>query len=171
MFLLRDGSLILMDMASLMVLSMFCVSLPTMEKLSTLVSWPVVLAWSHMGNGPWDVTWTFPLRSLQIPLCTPHYTPTVTLIHVNYSAFLCDVILVLGATMKFLMVFLPCNGLGPPCCWKCSWSFCSYSLCSSCALEQTVLALCVSVLNTLCLVDRLWWLSQWRYWSAWVSFL
>ena len=31
----------------------------------------------------------------------------------------------------------------------------SYSLCSNCVLEQTVLALCLSVLNTLYLADRL----------------
>ena len=46
MFLLRDRSLPLMNMASLMVLAMVCDSLPTMEKFSNLVWCPEVLAWS-----------------------------------------------------------------------------------------------------------------------------
>ena len=45
-FLLRDGSLTLMYMGSLMVIAMLCNSLPTMEKLSTLVGSPAVLVWS-----------------------------------------------------------------------------------------------------------------------------
>ena len=45
MLLLRNGSLTLMYMASLMVLVMY-MSLPTVEKLSTLVWWPVVLVCS-----------------------------------------------------------------------------------------------------------------------------
>ena len=49
MFLLWDGSLTLMYMTSLMVLVM-CTTLHTMEKLSTLVWWPVVLAWWQMGE-------------------------------------------------------------------------------------------------------------------------
>ena len=36
---------------------------------------------------------------------------------------------------------------------------------------QTVLALCVRVLNTLYLAVRLWLLSQWRHWSLCVGFL
>ena len=36
-FLLRDGSLTLMNMASLIVLAMVCDSLPSMEKLSSLI--------------------------------------------------------------------------------------------------------------------------------------
>ena len=46
MFLLRDGSLIIMNMASFMVLVMVCDSLPTVEKLSSLVRCPKVLVWS-----------------------------------------------------------------------------------------------------------------------------
>ena len=44
-FLLRDGSLTLMNMAFLMVIAMVCDFLPTIEKLSNLVWWPGVLAW------------------------------------------------------------------------------------------------------------------------------
>ena len=46
MFLLRDGSLTLKYIAPLIVLVMLGTSLPTMEKLFTLVWWPVVLALS-----------------------------------------------------------------------------------------------------------------------------
>ena len=48
---------------------------------------------------------------------------------------------------------------------------CSSSFCRSCALTHTVMALCVRVLKTLYLAGRLWWPSQWSYWSVWVGFL
>ena len=38
-------------------------------------------------------------------------------------------------------------------------------------MAQTVLALCVRVLNTLHLTDKLWWLSQWWNLSVFVGFL
>ena len=38
-------------------------------------------------------------------------------------------------------------------------------------LEQTALALCVRVLNTLYLSAQLWWISHRRYWSVCVDFL
>ena len=47
----------------------------------------------------------------------------------------------------------------------------SSSLCSSSGLAQTVLALCVRVLNTLYLTDKVWWLSQCKYLSVLVGFL
>ena len=47
----------------------------------------------------------------------------------------------------------------------------SSSLCSSWGLAQTVLALCVKVLNTLCLGEKLWWLSQCKYCLLCVGFL
>ena len=51
MFLLRDGSLTLMNIASLMFLAILLSYLPTMLKLSRDTSWPVVLWWSMMGDG------------------------------------------------------------------------------------------------------------------------
>ena len=51
MFLFRDGSLTLMNNASLMALAIFWSSLPTMLKLSRDSSWPVMLLWSWMGDG------------------------------------------------------------------------------------------------------------------------
>ena len=50
-FLFRDGSLTLINTASLMALAIFWSSLPTMLKLSRDSSWPVVLWWSCMGDG------------------------------------------------------------------------------------------------------------------------
>ena len=73
-FLLRDESLTLMNMASLMVLVTTCTSLPTMEMLSTLMQWSVDwLSWK-MGEGPLGVPKTCPQRSLLIPQCIPPHT-------------------------------------------------------------------------------------------------
>ena len=49
--LLRDESLTLIKVASLMDLAKFWSSLPTMLKLLKDISWPVVLWWSWMGDG------------------------------------------------------------------------------------------------------------------------
>ena len=46
---------------------------------------------------------------------------------------------------------------------------CCNSFWKSSGLVQTVLALWVSVPMTLYLVDRLWWLSHYKYWSVWVD--
>ena len=53
-FLFRDGLLTLMYRASFIALLRLCSSLPTMLKLSTLISWPVMVWWSNMGEGPFD---------------------------------------------------------------------------------------------------------------------
>ena len=50
-FLLRDGLFTFMYRASFMVLKRFWSSLPSMEKLSIVTSWPEMLRWSCMGNG------------------------------------------------------------------------------------------------------------------------
>ena len=47
------------------------------------------------------------------------------------------------------------------------WSFLSSLSCE----EEMTLALCASVLNTICLAVMWWLLSQCRYWSVWVGFL
>ena len=54
-FLFRDGLLTLMYRASFIALLRLCSSFPTMLKSSTLMSWPVMLWWSNMGRGPFDV--------------------------------------------------------------------------------------------------------------------
>ena len=50
-FLLRDGSLTLMSIASLMDLAILWSYLPTVLKVSRERSWPVVLWWLWMGEG------------------------------------------------------------------------------------------------------------------------
>ena len=51
MFLFRDGSLTLMNRASLIALVRFWSSLPTIVKLLMLILWLVVLQWSNIGEG------------------------------------------------------------------------------------------------------------------------
>ena len=94
MFLLRDGSLTLTKIMSLMVLVRVCDSLPTIKKLSNLVWWCEVLAWSLMWKVPWDAPLTFPQRSLQFPLYALHHIP-IYHTPVYYCTFMCHVILVL----------------------------------------------------------------------------
>ena len=52
-FLLKDGSLTLKNIASLMFLVILCTSLPTVEKLSTLILCPALLPYMYMGEGDW----------------------------------------------------------------------------------------------------------------------
>ena len=57
--------------------------------------------------------------------------------------------------------------------WQClsavlMWSS---SLSKLSCVDETVLALCARVLNTLCLAVMWWLLSQCKYWSVWVGFL
>ena len=49
-FLFRDELLTLMYRASFIALLRLCSSLPTMLKFSTLMSWPVMVWWSKMGE-------------------------------------------------------------------------------------------------------------------------
>ena len=49
------------------------------------------------------------------------------------------------------------------------WWFISFW--RSSGLLHTVLALWVRVLITLYLADKWWWLSHWKYWLVWLSFL
>ena len=103
-FLLRNGSLTLMNIDSLMVLAMVCDSLPTMGKFSNLVWWPEVLAWLYMGKVPWGVPLAFPQGSLQTTLCTPHYTPTYGTCTCILLYLFVTFFLSLGATRRLLMV-------------------------------------------------------------------
>ena len=96
MILLRNGPLTLTCIASLMVLAMSCETLPTMEKLLTLVWWPVVLVWSLMGvTCPEVFLKPFPKGPGRIPFVLLITLQPVTLLPVYYSTFLCDVFLVL----------------------------------------------------------------------------
>ena len=51
LFLFGDGLLTLMNIDSLISLERFCSSLPTMQKFSSVVVWPVMLPWSWIGGG------------------------------------------------------------------------------------------------------------------------
>ena len=90
-FLLRDGSLTLMNIVSLMVLVMLCASLPTMEKLSMFMQFPDVLSCSYMGEGAQRFSQT-------------------TWEHLNLK-IIDDIIIIFGVTSRFLIVFPPQNEL------------------------------------------------------------
>ena len=74
-FLFRDGSLILMYRAPLIVFIRFRSCLPTMPKLLMVTSCPVMLLWSYMGEGLSDVLWTFLQKFLRTLQCTFYHTP------------------------------------------------------------------------------------------------
>ena len=65
-FLFRDGSFTFINIASLMVLTMFWSSLPTILKLTRDNSWLVMLWWSWMGDGAFmcSLSHTWTCRSL-----------------------------------------------------------------------------------------------------------
>ena len=77
MFLFRDGSFTLMNMASLMFLAMLLSSLPTTVKLSRDTSWPVVLWWSMMGDG--DLMCSLYLSPKVLPDSPMYSSPQSTL--------------------------------------------------------------------------------------------
>ena len=63
---------------------------------------------SHKGEKvPWDVSITFPQRSLQIPICTPHHTPTYYTCTCIKLYFVCELSLSFGAIRGLLMAFSP----------------------------------------------------------------
>ena len=63
-FLLRDGSLTLMYMATLMVLVILCISIPTMEKFFTVMQRLKALTWSYMGAGAHRCSLNLSLKDL-----------------------------------------------------------------------------------------------------------
>ena len=99
MFLFRDGSLTLMNRASLIALIRFCSSLPTIVKLLMLMLWPEVLQWSNIGEGAFWCS------------LNPHW------LHLYlYMTPLLFVIgsLSLGAMRRFLMVWPPLKNTWTP---------------------------------------------------------
>ena len=71
LFLLRDRSMILIYLASLMVLVMSCTSLPSMEKWSKLMQCLEMLPWSEMGEG--TIRCSF-ILSLKVCADSPMYS-------------------------------------------------------------------------------------------------
>ena len=116
MFLLRDGSFTLMNIASLMFLAILWSSLPTILKLSRDTSWPVVFWWSMIGDDAF--------------ICSLNHSPKVIPGSLMYSSsqstlphlylyitplFLSMVSLSLGCTSRCLMVLRPLKYTSTPC--------------------------------------------------------
>ena len=107
-FLIRDGSLTLISMASLMVLVMLSSSLPTMLKLLRNTSWPVVLKWSYICDG--DFMCSLNLSANVLPVSHMYSSTQSTLPHLYLwitPLFLSMLSLSFGGTRTFLMVLAP----------------------------------------------------------------
>ena len=97
MFLFRDGSLTLINRASLIALVRFWSSLPTIVKLLMLMLWPEMLQWSNIGKGPSDFFEPFCKISSRFTKVF-FFTPMLTAFKSVYdSTFICYRILVLGS--------------------------------------------------------------------------
>ena len=93
--LLRDGSLTLMNIASLMIPAVLYVSLPTMEKLSTWMPCPEVLPWSYMGEDTLRCSFSLsPKDFSDSPICCTFQSTRVHL-NLEFPTYLGDFILVL----------------------------------------------------------------------------
>ena len=96
-FLVKEGSLTLMYMASLMVLVMPCDSLFIMEKFSSLVKCSVVLNGQRWGIGPKMLLVSVPKNSTSLPYVF-HGTPwMVTSVSIDDSSFVTNFVLVFGS--------------------------------------------------------------------------
>ena len=116
MFLLRNGSLTLMNIASLMFLAILLSSLPTILKLSRDTSWPMVLWWSMMGDGA--VICSLNLSPKVLPDSPIYSSSQSTLPHLYLyitPLFLSMVPLSLRCTSRSLMVLPPLKYTSTPC--------------------------------------------------------
>ena len=116
MFLLRDGSFTLMNIASLMFLAILLSSLPTILKLSRDTSWPVVFWCSMMGDGAHMCSLN--LSSKVLPDSPMYSSSQSTLPHLYLyiiPLFLSMVSLSLGCTSRSLMVLTPLKYTSTPC--------------------------------------------------------
>ena len=115
-FLLRHGSLTLISITSLMVLTLLWSSLPTMLKLSRDTSWPVMLEWSCIGDGALMCSLNLSANVLpDSPMYSssqfilPHLYPYIT-------PLLCSMLsLSLGCIRRSLMVLPPLKYISMPC--------------------------------------------------------
>ena len=115
-FLLRDGSLTLMNIASLMFLAILLLSLPTILKLSRDTSWPVMLWWSMMGDG--DLICSLNVSPKVLPDSPIYSSSQSTLPHLYLyitPPFFSMVSLSLGCTSKSLIVLPPLKYTSTPC--------------------------------------------------------
>ena len=115
MFLLKNGSLTLMCMASLMVLVMLCTSLSKMENLPTLMWCPEVLLWFYTGEVVLRCSFSTSQRSSQTFLCIPPCNPLIQTcswgLHPLFWVILSPS---LGANRRLLMVVPPLKWNGIP---------------------------------------------------------
>ena len=96
MFLFRDGSLTLMNRASLIALVRFWFSLPTIVKLLMLTLWPEMLQWSYIGEGSFWCSLNLSAKVLADSLNVLFITPIfIAFISVYDSTFVGNRILVL----------------------------------------------------------------------------
>ena len=114
-FLLRDGLFTLMYIACLISLMRLLSSLPTTLKLLIVVSWPVMVLWSKIGEGCFKCSLNFHQRFWLIHLYTPHHTPP-------YHTYICKWChffgvmrsLSFGAIRRSLMVLPPLKNTWMP---------------------------------------------------------
>ena len=119
MFLFRDGSLTLMNRASLIALVRFWSSLPIMVKLLRSTLWPEMLQWSWMGEGDF---WCSLNLSAKVLADSPIYSSShPSSLHLNlYMTPLLLVIgsLSLGAMSRSFMVWPPLKCTCTPYFWQ-----------------------------------------------------
>ena len=102
-FLLRDGLFTLMYIASLISLIRLCSSLPTMVKLSIVVSWPVMVVWSCMGEGCFKCSLNLSPKVLaDSPIYSSSHSHPITLVPIDDTTFLSNKISVLGCHQEVL---------------------------------------------------------------------
>ena len=123
MFLFRDGSLTLMNRASLIALVRFWSSLPIMVRLLRSTLWPEMLQWSWMGEGDF---WCSLNLSAKFLADSPIYSSShPSSLHLNlYMAPLLLVIgsLSLGAMSRSFMVWPPLKCTCTPYFDQCFWT-------------------------------------------------
>ena len=114
MFLFRDGSLTLMNRASLIALVRFWSSIPTMVKLLMLILWPEMLQWSNIGEGAF---WCSLNLSAKVLADSPMYSSSHPF-SLHLYLYMTPLLLVMGsfsfgAMRRLLMVC-------PPLKWTCT---------------------------------------------------
>ena len=129
-FLFRDGSLTLINITSLMALTIFQSSLPTMLKLSGNSSWPVVLWWSCMSDSA--LMCSLNLSAKVLPDSPMYSSSQSTLPHFYLwiTPLFCSMVsLSLGCTRALWWYCLLWNAFLPHVSCRCS---CSFHLCLVC---------------------------------------
>ena len=107
MFLFRDGSLTLMNRASLIAPVRFWSFLPTMVKSLMLILWPEVLQWSNIGEGAF---WCSLNLSAKVPADSPIYSSSHPC-SLHLYLYMAPLLLVIGSlslgTIRRLLMVCP----------------------------------------------------------------